>query len=344
MRVPAAGWLNMQSIHLSTGVPASADVRRNGKCRTLAWWVWAALALGLGIGSAHATGWGAEHFPNVELTTHNGKKVRFYDDLLKGKKVAVAVMYTSCSAECPLITARMVELRKALGDHVGKDIYFYSISIDPWDRPEVLKEYASKFGAGGPGWEFLTGNDDDIKLVTRKLGLSRLSDLGNKDGHTASLMIGNVDTGQWMRNSAVDNPQFLAATMLNFLHLGDGKIGPSYAEAKPLHVDPGKYLFQSRCEGCHTLGKGEKVGPDLLGLTTRRERSWVARYVNNPEKMRASRDPAALDLQRRFKIRMPSQDLNVDEMGALLKYLATATASPAAAGSGDAAKLSAASH
>ena len=235
-------------------------------------------------------------------------------------------MYTSCSAECPLITARMVELRKALGDRVGKDIYFYSISIDPWDRPEVLKEYAEKFGAGGPGWEFLTGSDEDIKLVAKKLGLSRMSDGANKDGHTASLMIGNVDTGQWMRNSAVDNPQFLAATMLNFLGLNDGKIGPSYAEIKPLVIDPGQYLFQSRCAGCHTLGKGDKVGPDLLGLTGRRERSWVAGYVNDPEKMRKAGDPAALDLMKRFKIRMPSQGLDREEMGALLKYLAGATA------------------
>lgn len=275
---------------------------------------------------ARATGWGADYFPNAELTTHNGKRVRLYDDLLKGKKVAIAVMYTSCSAECPLITARMVELRKALGDRVGKDIYFYSISIDPWDRPEVLKEYAEKFGAGGPGWEFLTGSDEDIKLVAKKLGLSRMSDGANKDGHTASLMIGNVDTGQWMRNSAVDNPQFLAATMLNFLGLNDGKIGPSYAEIKPLVIDPGQYLFQSRCAGCHTLGKGDKVGPDLLGLTGRRERSWVAGYVNDPEKMRKAGDPAALDLMKRFKIRMPSQGLDREEMGALLKYLAGATA------------------
>lgn len=287
---------------------------------------------------AHAAGWGAEHFPNVELTTHNGKKVRFYDDLLKGKKVAVAVMYTSCSAECPLITARMVELRKAMGEHVGKDVFFYSISIDPWDRPEVLKEYADKFGAGGPGWEFLTGNEDDIKLITKKLGLSRMSDRDNKDGHTASLMVGDVASGQWMRNSAVDNPQFLAATMLNFLGLNEGKIGPSYAEMKPLVMDPGKYLFQSRCEGCHTVGKGDKVGPDLMGLTARRERSWVAGYVNDPEKMRKSGDPAALDLMKRFKIRMPSQGLSREEMGSLLKYLASASAPT------DAAKLSAVSR
>jgi protein SCO1 len=285
----------------------------------IAAWAWLAQPV-------RAAGWGAEYFPNVELTTHNGKHVRFYDDLLKGKKVAIAVMYTSCSAECPLITARMVELRKALGDRVGKDIFFYSISIDPWDRPEVLKEYAGKFGAGGPGWEFLTGNDDDIKLITKKLGLSRMSDRDNKDGHTASLMVGDVASGQWMRNSAVDNPQFLAATMLNFLGLGDGKAGPSYADVKPVEIDPGQYLFQSRCEGCHTLGKGDKVGPDLAGLTSRRERSWVAGYVSDPEKMRKAGDPAALELTKRYKIRMPSHELDRDQMAALLKYLASAAA------------------
>ncbi len=290
--------------------------------------LWALVACALLSQPARAAGWGADYFPNVELTTHNGKKVRFYDDLLKGKKVAVAVMYTSCSAECPLITARMVELRKALGDRVGKDIFFYSISIDPWDRPEVLKEYAGKFGAGEPGWEFLTGNDEDIKLITKKLGLSRLSDRDNKDGHTASLMVGEVASGQWMRNSAVDNPQFLAATMVNFLGLGDGKAGPSYADIKPVVVDAGQYLFQSRCEGCHTLGKGDKVGPDLQGLTARRDRAWVAGYVSNPQKMRSAGDPAALELMKRFKIRMPSQGLNREEMGVLLTYLATA--SPAA--------------
>ncbi len=284
-------------------------------------WAPVLVALAAMAGPAHAAGWGADYFPKVTLTTHNGKKVQLYDDLLKGKKVAIAVMYTSCSVECPLITARMVELKKALGDHVGKDIFFYSISIDPWDRPEVLKEYAAKFGAGGPGWEFLTGNDDDIKLVAKKLGLSRLSDRDNKDGHTASLMVGDVASGQWMRNSAVDNPQFLAATMLNFLGLNEGKSGPSYAEVKPVAIDPGKYLFQSRCEGCHTLGKGDKVGPDLAGLTARRERAWVARYISDPEAMRSSRDPAALDLMKRFTIRMPPQGLDREQLGHVLKYL-----------------------
>jgi len=37
------------------------------------------------------------YFPNVELTTHNGDQVRFYDDLLKGKIVVINFMYASCT-------------------------------------------------------------------------------------------------------------------------------------------------------------------------------------------------------------------------------------------------------
>lgn len=294
-----------------------------GRCVT---WCLSLTAVAMPGAVVHAAGWGAEYFPKVTLTTHEGRKVQLWEDLLKDRKVAIAVMYTSCSAECPLITARMVELKKALGGHVGKDIFFYSISIDPWDRPEVLKDYAAKFGAGGPGWEFLTGDEADIKLVTKRLGLSRLSDRDNKDGHTASLMIGNVATGQWMRHSAVDNPAFLAASMLTFLGLNEGRNGPSYAEVKPVAVDPGAVLFQSRCGGCHTLGKGDKIGPDLMGLTARRSRQWVARYIVEPQELRAAGDPTALALMRRYPVRMPSHSLTAEDLAALLAHLERASA------------------
>src|SRR4051812_8586433 len=163
-----------------------------------------------------ANRWGADYFPNVTLTTHEGKTVRFYDDLLKGKAVAVNLMYTSCTDECPLETARLVQVQQLLGERVGKDLFFYSISIDPKrDTPEVLKAYAQKFGVG-PGWLFLTGNEDEIKLLARKLGLARGNDGGSRDRHMPVLMLGDEPGGQWMRNSAVDNPRFLATTMTNF--------------------------------------------------------------------------------------------------------------------------------
>src|SRR5262245_65014506 len=92
-----------------------------------------------------ANSWGVDYFPNVPLLTQDGTTVHFYDDLLKGKAVAINLIYTSCKDECPLETARLVQVQRLLGDRVGKDIFFYSISIDTkQDTPAVLKAYAEK--------------------------------------------------------------------------------------------------------------------------------------------------------------------------------------------------------
>ena len=65
----------------------------------------------LAMGSALADNpYGANYFPNVPLTTQDGKTVKFYDDLIKGKSVAINVIYTSCKDECPLETAKLAQL------------------------------------------------------------------------------------------------------------------------------------------------------------------------------------------------------------------------------------------
>ena len=46
------------------------------------------------------------YFPNVALTTHGNKKVRFYDDMVKGKVVLFNLMYTNCEGICPQICVR----------------------------------------------------------------------------------------------------------------------------------------------------------------------------------------------------------------------------------------------
>src|SRR3954467_15939188 len=132
----------------------------------------------LGAAPAMASGFeGPGYFPNVPLTTQDGKVVRFYDDLLKNKSVVVNLIYTRCTASCPLETAKLTQVQKILGDRVGKDIFFYSISIDPkHDTPEALNAYMQKYHIG-PGWLFLTGAEEDIKLVAKKLGLSSLTHL-----------------------------------------------------------------------------------------------------------------------------------------------------------------------
>jgi len=289
---------------------------------TSAWLVGVTALLSIGPAGA-ASPWGADYFPNVPLITQDGTTVRFYDDLLKGKKVAINLIYTSCKDECPLETARLVQVQQLLGDRVGKDVFFYSISIDPTrDTPEMLKAYAEKFHVG-PGWLFLTGNEDDIKLVAKKLGLTRRRDALTRDGHSASLMIGDVAGGQWMRNSAVDNPRFLATTISNFMGWKNRQPGRSYTEVSGLPtLDTGAYVFQSRCSACHTVGKGDTVGPDLAGVTTRRERSWLVRYLRAPDQMLAEKDPIATALSVQFKnIAMPNLRLSDGEIAILLSFL-----------------------
>ena len=268
-----------------------------------------------------ANRYGAGYFPNVALVTHDGKTVRFYDDLLKGKSVAVNIIYTSCTDECPLETARLAQLQRLLGERMGKDIFFYSISIDPaHDTPEVLKAYMQKFGVG-PGWTFLTGDAADIRAVTKKLGLSRYSDAANKDGHTAILMVGDVPGGQWVRHSAVDNPEFLAASLATFFGWRETQ-RRSYAEAQPLKFGHGEYLFASRCSACHSIGQGDKMGPDLLGVTARRERTWLLRYVQVPDQVLASGDPIAKALNEKYQqARMPNVGLGGADAAAIVSYL-----------------------
>jgi protein SCO1/2 len=281
-----------------------------------------AVTLFLTVTAAADQRWGPDYFPNVPLVTQDGVTVRLYDDLLRGKAVAINLVYTSCKDECPLETAKLVQLQRLLGDRVGKDIFFYSISIDPKrDTPEVLKAYAEKFRVG-PGWLFLTGNEDDIKLVAKKLGLSRSSDAGRRDGHMAILMLGDVPGGQWMRNSALDNPRFLASTIRNFLGWKDPAPGRSYVDARPLTLDRGAYLFRTQCSPCHTIGNGDGVGPDLAGVTTRRDRVWLARYIAAPDRMLAAGDPIATALFAKYKnVPMPNLGLDKEEVATVLSFL-----------------------
>jgi len=182
---------------------------------------WLAVALGAAFGTVRAAAdnprLGASYFPNVTLTTEAGTPVRFYDDLIKGKIVAINLIYTTCQYACPLETARLAQVQTLLGDRMGRDVFFYSITIDPdHDTPAVLKAYAEKFHAG-PGWRFLTGKQADIELISKKLGIYAAPDPANPDGHLPYLLVGNEATGQWMRNSGVDNPSFLARTIGDWL-------------------------------------------------------------------------------------------------------------------------------
>jgi protein SCO1/2 len=243
--------------------------------------------------------------------------------------VAIELIYTNCSYNCPLETARLAQLQKVLADQMGKSIFFYSISIDPKrDTPQVLKAYAERFHAG-PGWFFLTGKEEDIELISKKLGLYTPPNSSDPDGHAPSLMIGNVANGIWMRNAALDNPVFLARWIRGLVDDRDNRkveVARSYLDASPLNIDKGQYLFSTRCAACHTIGHGEKVGPDLLGVTRIRDRAWLQRFIAVPDRMLAERDPIATALFEKYKgIPMPNVGLHDVDAATLVDYLEKAS-------------------
>jgi len=112
-----------------------------------------------------------KYFPNFELTTHEGKRVKFYDDLIKDKIVVINFMYAKCEGICVPITENLKRVQKLLGNRVGKDIFMYSITLKPEeDTPEKLKHYVHMHHIK-PGWTFLTGKPDEIEMLRRKMGL-----------------------------------------------------------------------------------------------------------------------------------------------------------------------------
>ncbi|VVP23145.1 hypothetical protein PS843_03892 [Pseudomonas fluorescens] len=210
----------------------------------------------------------------------------FFDDLIKDKVVAINFIYTSCTGSCPLETARLSQVQRILGERVGRDVFFYSITIDPeTDTPEVLKQYASKFKAD-PSWLFLTGQKADITLLRQKLGLYIDGvDNGRTKDHNLSLIIGNQATGRWMKVSPFENPYILADRLGNSLH--NWKVASTskngYADAPEVRPpSTGEQLYRTRCSSCHTLGDTENagirnIGPDLIGVTRLRDPAWLSR-------------------------------------------------------------------
>lgn len=149
-----------------------------------------------------------EHLPNVELTTHEGLVVRFYDDLVKGQVVAINFMFTTCGNTCPLITEYLAVAQKALSERMGHRITLLSISLEPeHDTPERLREYRQVRGVG-PGWIFLTGQRDDIEFLRRRLGVYDLDPVIDTDPsqHAGIVILGNEPQGRWRAISALSHP------------------------------------------------------------------------------------------------------------------------------------------
>lgn len=137
-----------------------------------------------------------KYFGSTVLTDQNGKKLRLYEDLLKGKVVVVNAFFSTCQGVCLKTMPNVAALQAEAGDRLGKDVNFLSISADPLiDTPAKLKTYAQGLGAK-PGWYFLTGDQQAVKDVLYKFFGQ---DGEVRENHSNVFIMGNERTGLWKK-------------------------------------------------------------------------------------------------------------------------------------------------
>jgi nitrite reductase (NO-forming) len=102
------------------------------------------------------------------------------------------------------------------------------------------------------------------------------------------------------------------------------------ASATPTDPDAaqGKLDFESKCLACHTVGGGDKVGPDLAGVTKRRSDGWLARWLKEPEKMLETDADAKAMLKKFNNLPMPNQNLSDKEISRYIQYFHWIDAQP----------------
>src|SRR6185369_5932555 len=166
--------------------------------------------------------------PDVNVLDQDGNALHFYSDLIKDKTVAINFIFTNCTTICPPLAATFARVQKEMGDKVGRDVHFISISVDPLtDTPERLKAWGAKFKAG-PGWTFVTGNKEQIDKLLYALGAS----VSRREDHSPTVIVGNDVKGVWTRTYGLARTTQLEGLIMNVI---EGNVDESLTKgtAKP---------------------------------------------------------------------------------------------------------------
>lgn len=147
--------------------------------------------------------------PDVLVRDHQGRKVRFYSDLIKDKIVVLNFFYTSCTYTCTMQGRTFSKLQSLLGDRVGKSVYLISVTTDPAkDSPEQLQAWARRYQLKA-GWTLVTGEQSEInKLVVQFTGGSAGAGM-----HQPVTFIINDQTGKWISSTEILAPEQLLKTV-----------------------------------------------------------------------------------------------------------------------------------
>jgi mono/diheme cytochrome c family protein len=114
--------------------------------------------------------------------------------------------------------------------------------------------------------------------------------------------------------------------------LGAFPVSQAHGQGSAPTVDPalakkGKSMFASKgCNGCHSVGGGKRAGPDLAGVSERRDADWLRRFLKDPPTMLTTDSIAAAMLVEYKNVKMPNMKLTDADIDALIHYIADETA------------------
>ena len=84
-------------------------------------------------------------------------------------------------------------------------------------------------------------------------------------------------------------------------------------------VTEGKGLYELKCQACHKLSDEKLVGPGWKGVTQRRKPEWILNMITNVDIM-LEKDPEAQRLLEECLVRMPNQNLTLEEARKVLEF------------------------
>ena len=149
--------------------------------------------------------------PEFALTDQNGQSVTNAD--LRGKIWIADFIFTRCKGPCPLMTARMLEMQKALTK--TPEVKLVSVTVDPeYDTPEVLKAYAEANFADPERWKFLTGDKVVIEKLVTEGFMQHLAEENGEPVHGTMFLV--VDGNGMVRSARMlEDPELIPKVLMD---------------------------------------------------------------------------------------------------------------------------------
>ena len=256
--------------------------------------------------------------PSYRLIDQDGR-TRTPDEL-QGSVWVADFIFTSCKSVCPVLSAKMVQVQRAIADPRLK---FVSFSVDPErDTPEALKAYAKRWAPDETRWTLLANTKESLAALTK--GMKTFVDpQADPDAtvHSAELFL--IDgNGQVRGIYSTDGEAFDALVPDARRLLAELAGGPAAGATAATGPEDGAVLYRRLgCAGCHDV---PAIAPSLAGIAGQTVMLADGRTATaTPEYLRESiLDPGA-KVVATYPPSMPGYRGRVSdaELGALVQYI-----------------------